>query len=58
MSIESEITRLVEAKQDLKGWLTGKGVSVPSNALLPAMVDLLGNVQTAADLQDLDEVAF
>ena len=39
MSIEQEITRLVNAKAAFKSWLTAKGVSVPKDALLPSMVD-------------------
>ena len=37
MSIEQEITRLVDAKAAFKSWLTAKGVSVPKEALLPSM---------------------
>ena len=48
MSIESEITRLVNAKSALRSWLVSKGVGVPSSALLPDMVELLDNVQTGS----------
>lgn len=44
MSIEAEITRLVEAKQDLGAYLQEKGVSVPAYALLGDMVTLLKNI--------------
>lgn len=48
MSIESEITRLVNAKRALRSWLVSKGIGVPSSALLPDMVELLDNVQTGS----------
>lgn len=48
MSIESEITRLVNAKSALRSWLVSKGISVPGSALLPDMVELLDNVQTGS----------
>ena len=44
MSIEAEITRLVEAKQNLGAYLQEKGVSVPAYALLGDMVALLKNI--------------
>lgn len=44
MSIEAEITRLVEAKQALGTYLEEKGVTVPNYALLGDMVALLGNI--------------
>ena len=49
MSIEQEITRLVDAKAAFKNWLTAKGVSVPASALLPDMVDLLKRVSTGGE---------
>ena len=49
MSIEQEITRLVDAKTAFKNWLTAKGVSVPTSALLPDMVDLLERVPAGAE---------
>lgn len=58
MRIETEITRLVGAKANLKAWLTEKGVSVPDAALLPEIVDLLDGVQTANDLPNGDEVSY
>lgn len=48
MSIESEITRLVNAKSALRSWLVSKGISVSNTALLPDMVELLDNVQTGS----------
>ena len=48
MSIESEITRLVNAKNALRSWLVSKGVGVPGSALLPDMVELLDDVQTGS----------
>ncbi len=49
MSIEQEITRIVDAKAAFKSWLTAKGVSVPASALLPDMVDLLKRVSTGGE---------
>lgn len=44
MSIEAEITRLVEAKQDLATWLEAKDVTVPQDALLGTLVDLVKTI--------------
>ena len=54
MSIEQEITRLVDAKAAFKSWLTAKGVSVPTSALLPDMVDLLARVPAGGDIKPAD----
>ena len=54
MSIEQEITRLVDAKAAFKSWLTAKGVSVPKEALLPSMVDLLARVPAGGDIKAAD----
>ena len=48
MSIESEITRLVNAKQELADWLTEQNVAVPTGALLGDLVALLGQVKTSS----------
>ena len=45
MSIETEITRLTTAKQNLNTWLTNNGITVPSGALLDESVSLLGNAE-------------
>ena len=44
MSIESELTRLINAKNALRSWLVSKGIAVSEAALLPEMVELLDNV--------------
>ena len=44
MSIKSEITRLVNAKTALRSHLVSKGMVVPSDTLLPEMVELLDDV--------------
>ena len=54
MSIEQEITRLVDAKAAFKSWLTAKGVSVPKDALLPSMVDLLARVPAGGVSEPVD----
>lgn len=58
MSIESEITRLVNAKSALRSWLVSKGVGVPSSALLPDMVELLDDVQTGSGTAELSTVTI
>lgn len=45
MSIETEITRLTTAKQNLNTWLTNNGITVPSGALLDESVSLLENAE-------------
>lgn len=44
MSIETEITRLVGAKQELASWLVSQGVTIPNGALLGDLVALLANL--------------
>ena len=56
MSIEQEITRLVDAKAAFKSWLTAKGVSVPKDALLPSMVDLLERVPVGGESEPAVEM--
>ena len=58
MSIESEITRLVNAKRALRSWLVSKGVGVPSSALLPDMVELLDDVQTGSGTAEQSTVTI
>lgn len=45
MSVASEIARLQQAKADLKTAIEGKGVTVPSNALLDDYADLVDAIQ-------------
>ena len=58
MSIESEITRLVNAKSALRSWLVSKGVGVPSSALLPDMVELLDDVQAGSGTAEQSTVTI
>ena len=58
MSIESEITRLVNAKSALRSWLVSKGVGVPGSALLPDMVELLDDVQTGSGTAEQSTVTI
>ena len=58
MSIESEITRLVNAKSALRSWLVSKGVGVPGSALLPNMVELLDDVQTGSGTAEQSTVTI
>lgn len=56
MSIASEITRLQEAKADLKTAIEGKGVTVPSTTRIDGYADLVDDIQTGGggepNLQD------
>ena len=58
MSIESEITRLVNAKSALRSWLVSKGVGVPGSALLPDMVELLDDVQMGSGTAEQSTVTI
>lgn len=46
MSVQSEITRLMSAKADLKSAIEAKGVSVPSATKLDGYASLLSNIPT------------
>lgn len=46
MSVTSEITRLQNAKADLKTAIEGKGVTVPSNTKLDGYADLVDSIET------------
>lgn len=45
MAISDEITRLQQAKADLKTAIEGKGVTVPSNATLDDYADLVDSIE-------------
>lgn len=45
MSVTSEITRLQNAKADLKTAIEGKGVTVPSSTKLDGYADLVDSIQ-------------
>ena len=45
MSVASEITRLQNAKADLKTAIEGKGVTVPSSTKLDGYADLVDSIQ-------------
>ena len=46
MSVASEITRLQEAKADIKDAIEAKGVTVPSSTTLDGYATLIGNIST------------
>lgn len=54
MSIKSEITRIENAKAELRSWLVANGVSVSSDASLPDMVNLLNDVPTGGGSEIAD----
>lgn len=45
---------LLTQKAAFKSWLTAKGVSVPKDALLPSMVDLLARVPAGGESEPAD----
>lgn len=49
MSISTEITRLQEAKADLKSYLESVGITVSDDTLIDGMVDLLASIAQPAD---------
>lgn len=46
MSVQSEITRLQNAKAAIKAAIEGKGVTVPDGTLLDGMAALIENIET------------
>ena len=46
MSVASEITRLQEAKSDIKSAIEAKGVTVSSSTKLDGYATLIGTIQT------------
>lgn len=48
MSIQSEINRISGAKETMREFLTGRGVSVASNASIDEMAELLASVPSGA----------
>ena len=52
MSVQSEITRLENAKNSISTAITNKGVTVPSGTKLDGMAALIGNIESGgANLQ-------
>lgn len=52
MSVASEISRLQQAKADIKTAIEGKGVTVPSNATLDEYADLVDSISGSGDTTD------
>ena len=50
MSVQSEITRLENAKAAIKAAIEGKGVTVPEATLLDGMPALIESIETGADI--------
>ena len=48
MSVQSEITRLTNAKAAIKAAIEGKGVTVPDATLLDGMADLIESIEAGA----------
>lgn len=57
MAISDEITRLQQAKADLKTAIEGKGVTVPSNATIDDYADLVDSIEAggggSSSIEDL-----
>ena len=52
MAISDEITRLQQAKADLKTAIEGKGVTVPSNATLDDYADLVDSIEAGGGYEE------
>lgn len=46
MSIESELNRIINAKEAIKDSISAKGVAVPANAMLEDMAELIDQIGT------------
>ncbi len=57
MSIELQIQRMASAKQTIQSWLQGQGVTVPDNALLDELAQLLENLSLGLDTSDATATA-
>ena len=49
MSVQSEITRLENAKAAIKAAIEGKGVTVPDATLLDGMASLIESIEAGGD---------
>ena len=53
MSIQSELTRLTDAKAAIKTAIEGKGVTVPSDTLLDGMAALIESIEAGGGVESL-----
>lgn len=51
MSIQTELTRLTNAKAAIQAAIEGKGVTVPSGALLDGMAALIDAIEAGGDMK-------
>lgn len=58
MSIASEITRLQQAKADIKTAIENKGVTVPSSATLDDYADLVDSISGGGGSVDWEEILY
>ena len=58
MSVQSEITRLENAKADIKAAIEGKGVTVPESTLLDGMASLIESIEAGGGDVVLGEITF
>ena len=56
MSVQSEITRLENAKSDIATAITNKGVTVPSGTKLDGMAVLIGSIESGGSGVTTNEV--
>ena len=57
MSVQTEITRLSNAKSAIKTAIGNKGVTVPSTTKLDGMATLIGQIPTGTDTSDATAAA-
>ena len=57
MSIQSQINRITEAKNDIASAIAGKGVDVPAGTKIDGMANLVHNIQVGDDTSDATATA-
>lgn len=55
MSIQTELTRIIDAKAAIKAAIEGKGVTVPDGTLLDGMVDAINAIETGGGATDVTD---
>lgn len=55
MSIQTELTRIIDAKAAIKAAIEGKGVTVPDGTLLDGMVEAINAIETGSGATDVTD---
>lgn len=55
MSIQTELTRIIDAKAAIKAAIEGKGVTVPDGTLLDGMVEAINAIETGGGATDVTD---